>query len=383
MRGRRGQAALIAAVMVGIAAALVLGGAPVALAQDTPDTPDPDIAHVATTRLAPRLEELTFTSPLLSSETHVRVVLPAGYDSSTERYPVLWLLHGGGGNFRDWTDSGAALEATAGLPLIVVMPDSGAFGGYVDWWNFGAGGTPQWETFHLRKLLPWLDEHYRTVADRSGRAIGGLSMGGGGAMHYATRHPDLFVGAAAFSGAVDTNTIPVQLLVETSGLQELRPPGSLFGHRLTDEIRWRGHNPWDLAENLQGLFLQLDTGNGQPGGPGGDTGDPIEGQCWLMMSNLHQRLETLGTPHIWNDYGPGGHTWFYWRRDLQRAAPAPDGRLRRPARPTRARPLQEHRPELVGVRLDRRHHADRPSSSACCATPTATASCSRAAAPRW
>lgn len=280
------------------------------------------LVHVDTSRLGPRLHELRFTTPAVDGETRVRVIVPAGYDASTDRYPVLWLLHGGGGSFRDWTDTGQAVDLTAGLPVIVVMPDGGSFGGYSDWWNFGAGGPPLWETYHLHQLLPWIDAHYRTVAERSGRAIAGLSMGGGGAMHYAARHPDLFVGAAAFSGAVDTNTSPVQLLMGSSGLQALKPPGAQVGHRLTDEVRWRGNNPWDLAENLDGLFLQLDTGNGQPGGPApSDHGDPIEGQCWQMMTNLHRRLESFGIPHVWNDYGPGGHSWWYWRRDLAQLLP--------------------------------------------------------------
>ena len=120
-----------------------------------------------------------------------------------------------------------------------------------------------------------------------------------------------------FSGAVDTNTIPVQALVETSGMQEGHEAGAIFGHRATDEVRWRGHNTWDLAENLEGLFLQLDTGNGSPGGPAGDTGDPIETGCWEMMTNLHDRLVELGYDHIWNYYGAGGHNWWYWQHDLR------------------------------------------------------------------
>jgi S-formylglutathione hydrolase FrmB len=125
-----------------------------------------------------------------------------------------------------------------------------------------------------------VDQHYRTTGDRDGRAIAGLSMGGGGTMHYAARHPDLFTAAAAFSGAVDTNTLPVQALVQTAGFEDGHAPGSVVGLRLTEEVRWRGHNPTDLASNLEGLVLQLDTGNGLPGGPGGDTGDPVEAACF-------------------------------------------------------------------------------------------------------
>src|SRR3546814_10896308 len=99
-------------------------------------------------------------------------------------------------------------------------------------------------------------------------------------MGYATRHPDMFVAAAAFSGAVDTNTIPVQLLAQTSGMEDGAPLAGVYGLRATQEIRWRGHNPWDLADNLRSTYVELHTGNGLPGGPGGDVGDPVELAVW-------------------------------------------------------------------------------------------------------
>jgi hypothetical protein len=136
----------------------------------------------------------------------VRVLLPGGYASSGERrYPVLYLLHGSVDDYRSWTDKGDAEHLTAGLPMIVVMPDAGSGGFYSDWYNNGAGGPPEWETYHVRELIPWIDAHYRTIASRAGRATAGLSMGGFGAMTYPSRHSDLFVAAASFSGAVNTN----------------------------------------------------------------------------------------------------------------------------------------------------------------------------------
>lgn len=295
---------------------------------------EPRLEHVGTTKVSPRLEELTFRTPALDGESRVRVLLPAGYDSAGDRrYPVLYLLHGGTGSYLDWSTTGDAEAISDPYPLIIVMPDGSGYGSYMDWWNFGAGGPPMWETYHLRQLLPWIDAHYRTIAHRDGRAIAGLSMGGGGTMHYASRHPDLFTAAAAFSGAVDSNTVPVQLLMQTGGLQDGHPPGSLLGFRVTEEVRWRGHNPWDLAENLRGLFLQLDTGNGLPGGPGGDTGDPVEGAVHEMMVNLHERLDALRIPHLWNDYGPGGHTWYYWKRDLSELLPRLMERFAQPGAP--------------------------------------------------
>jgi S-formylglutathione hydrolase FrmB len=313
-------ALLLAPAAAGGDASVVAGGAPVA-----------GLEHVGAQR-AGRVEDLVFRTPALVGETRVRVLLPATYDAEPgRRYPVLYLLHGGTGSYLDWTTQGEAEALSAGLPLIIVMPDGSGFGGYMDWWNFGAGGPPAWETYHVRQLLPWIDDHYRTIPSRDGRAIAGLSMGGGGTMHYAARHPDLFTAAAAFSGAVDSNTLPVQALITISGLQDGSLPGAQVGLRATEEVRWRGHNPWDLAENLAGMFLQLDTGNGQPGGPGGDSGDPIEAAVHEMMTNLHERLDALGIAHLWNDYGAGGHTWFYWKRDLAELLPRLMERFEAPA----------------------------------------------------
>jgi S-formylglutathione hydrolase FrmB len=262
-------------------------------------------------RLDARLEQLAFRTPAVTATTSVRVMLPTGYDSHPRRrYPVLYLLHGATDGYASWTVKGDAERLTARYQVIVVMPDSGPSGGYTNWYNGGAGGPPQWETYHIDQLIPWIDRHLRTRADRSERAIAGLSMGGFGAMSYAARHPDLFVAAASFSGAVDTNE-PLDIAVT---------PSQTFGPRPTQEVRWRAHNPWDLAANLGGVSLTIRTGNGLPGGPFGG-GDIFEVTVHQMSVSFHAKLARLGIPSRWDDYGPGGHTWPYWQRDLRETLP--------------------------------------------------------------
>ena len=276
---------------------------------------------INTQRLSDRLTELTFTTTAVAGPTHVRILTPEGYDQSAPtRYPVLWLLHGADDSYKSWTDKGNAAAFTASDPVIVVMPDSGPDGGYINWFNGGKGGPPAWETYHIDQLLPWVDAHYRTIAERSERAIAGLSMGGGGAMTYAARHPDLFGDGASFSGAVDSNNPEEWPLVELGNYNGQL--GQVQGDRIAEEVLWRGHNPWDLADNLGNLtLLQIDTGNGLPGGPGHDLGDPIEAGVHAMSVSFNQRLNELGIAHVWDDYGAGGHQWFYWKRDLQQFLP--------------------------------------------------------------
>jgi S-formylglutathione hydrolase FrmB len=302
-------------------AALALALASLAMAAPA-QAADAGLVNTDTAQLSPRLQELTFTTPALDAPTKVRVLLPENYDASgLTRYPVLYLLHGSFGDQTDWTVKGDAANLTAPYPLIVVMPETGSVGNYSDWYNYGRFGTPMWETFHIGQLLPWIDAHYPTDGTREGRAVAGLSMGGHGSMGYAARHPDLFAAAGSFSGAVDTNNLFVQPLTANAGPMMGKPLDSVYGPRATEEVRWRGDNPVDLAQNLRGMFLQVDTGDGGAGGPGGDSGDPVEADVYQMSVAFHRRLDELGIPHIWNYYGPGGHTWYYWSRDLRQFLP--------------------------------------------------------------
>jgi S-formylglutathione hydrolase FrmB len=285
---------------------------------------------VTTSRVDPRLTELTFTTPALAEPTGVRVLLPDRYASSHRRYPVLYLLHGccnGNTGFRTWTDKLGAEALTSGLPLIVVMPDSGADGGYVNWWNAGAQGPPEWETYHIGQLIPWIDGHYRTVAGRSGRALAGLSMGGDGAIKYAARHPDMFVSASAYSGAVDLNI--VRPATDSVGLGNDQPLGSY----VNEQIRTRAVNPTDLAMNLRGLRLSLRTGNGKDAD--GHVVDVVEAVVHAANVSLHDRLDSLGIQHVWDDYGPGTHSGPYWTRDLSLDLPLIMRTFRKPPHPPR------------------------------------------------
>ena len=282
----------------------------------------PGLQETARTQLSGRLLELTMTTPALGKPVKVRVLLPPGYRTSTERYPVLYLLNGGGGSYLDWTAQGDAERITAKAKVLVVMPDGGQGGNYTNWYGKdGNGFTPQWETFHISQLLPWVDAHFRTIARRDQRIVAGLSMGGNGALHYAARHPDLFAGVASFSGANDTLNPVFRPITETTEISNGALPGSVFGPSLTQELRWREFNPVDLADNLRGLWVSLSFGNGQPGGPDGNGSDVIEQAVYDANVALHARLVQSKVPHVYNSYGPGAHNWFYWSRDLRQNLP--------------------------------------------------------------
>jgi S-formylglutathione hydrolase FrmB len=312
-------------------------------------------------QLSPRLTEVTMRTPSLDFPVRVRILVPGGYSAERKRrYPVLYLLHGSFDTSASWTDKGEAERITAGQPLIVVMPPTtgkGNAGGWAsDWRNEGRGGPPKWEAFLIDELIPWVDRNMRALPERGKRAIAGLSMGGFGAMSLAARHPDLFVAAGSFSGAVDTNYSPAQAVVQGETVADGgTTPDAIWGPRAVDEIYWRAHNPWDLAENLRGMALSIRTGNGQPGpydSPGPYT-EPVEYGVHEMSVSFHDRLAALAIPHVWDDYGPGTHSWPYWQREPAGGHPSIHGRLRPPGRGPEPVHLRVRGAELRRVRLAR------------------------------
>lgn len=275
---------------------------------------------VSRTALSSRLAEYELDSPTLRERTRLRILFPAGYsEDTTARFPVLYLLHGGEDDYRAWTDKGGAADTTRCSPAIVVMPDA-RNGFYSDWVKPGRYGRTPWERFHIGELVPWIDRTFRTEARRESRALAGLSMGGFGAMSYAARHPDLFSAAASFSGALDTNVYT--FIPGIAARRDGGAPGAIWGDRLAGAIRWRAHNPWDLAVNLRGMTLVVRTRTGLPGRlDRRRRPDPVETIVFHESLRFHRRLAQLGIEHEWH-YGPGTHDWPYWAVDLRETLPA-------------------------------------------------------------
>jgi enterochelin esterase-like enzyme len=155
-------------------------------------------------------------SAALGEAISYNVYLPYGYDRSTRRYPVLYLLHGRGDTMQAWTQVKGALDGMIQRhvipPVIAVLPDApwsqrGSW--YVDSRYTGADdpGRPV-ETALTRDLVHAVDAAYRTAAIRSARLVGGYSMGGAGALRFALAHQDLFGSALVLSPATYTPLPP-------------------------------------------------------------------------------------------------------------------------------------------------------------------------------
>lgn len=165
------------------------------------------------------------------------VYTPPGYDAAHHRYPVLYLMHGSPGTPADWFaggDAAATLDALIGAgtiqPLVVVAPDlDGTDSTDTECLDSTKGG-PQVESYLLEVVVPYVDAHYATVADRTGRAVGGMSSGGFCAVDLGLRHQDLFSAIAA--------------------IEPYTEPGSGGHAMLATTAQWDEH---DVSRYLPGL----------------------------------------------------------------------------------------------------------------------------------
>lgn len=165
------------------------------------------------------VQTLAYHSESLDREREAVVYLPPGYEDGAERYPVLYLLHGAGGDERTWVDRQQAhvildnLIADGRLdPLVVVMPY-----GYTTRLEEGvrrrgaAAYKTDMEEFavdFVEDLIPRVESRYRVRADREHRAIAGLSMGGGQSLAIGLSRPEMFSAVAGFSSAMQIANNP-------------------------------------------------------------------------------------------------------------------------------------------------------------------------------
>lgn len=176
----------------------------------------------------------------------VCVYLPPGYATSAFRYPVVYLLHGGGGDQADAVTYGHIQRVMDGLiaqdrgrAAIVVMPD-GANGQWYD----SVSGDLRNEEYVTKWVVPFIDRHFRTIAARKARAIAGISNGGYGAMLFAAKHPELFGAAGGMSSNLDAVTA-------ASGAK-------FSGLRDADGSAFHANHPVELVARLAHTDLVLD-----------------------------------------------------------------------------------------------------------------------------
>jgi S-formylglutathione hydrolase FrmB len=293
------------------------------------------MADASAPRAAGRIEAATFTSAALGVDKRYRVYLPGGYGDSGARYPVIYLLHGLGGDEDNWVEGGRLGPTADALSLdaIVVMPDGDA-GFYTNWAEpvsradclskrppFSATERPEaycvasarYEDYIRHDLVAHVDGSYRTLTDRAARGIAGLSMGGYGALAIAMKNPDVFSAAASHSGIASLLYDGPHPFQPGQGRRATRYeawgmtyPASFRAHMQKvfgpDLDAWRAHDPAVMAEDLRpgSLALYIDCG----------TEDGFQLQDGA--AHLSEILRERGVAHELF-LVPGNHNFGLWR----------------------------------------------------------------------
>jgi enterochelin esterase-like enzyme len=235
------------------------------------------------------VSRIEYWSSALGQKRVATVYTPPGYMNGSERYPVLYLVHGAGDSYDSWTSVGHAnlildnlIAAGKARPMIVVMP----FGHTPDRPNANGAGNMLANTDFgddlIKDLIPYVDGQFRTRADQQDRAMAGLSMGGSHTLRFGLTHPELFDHIGIFSmglGLQGNNDVTAYETANDAALKTAAQDLDLVYYAIgTDDFLYNTSAP------TRGMF------------------------------------DKYGIKYVYNESG-GGHTWINWRRYLADFAP--------------------------------------------------------------
>lgn len=255
---------------------------------------------ISSTTFAAKVDTLEIQSPAMDKTYKAAVVLPNSYTKSKANYPVVYLLHGAYGHFRDWLKSTPDKMLVHNLAdqynIIIVMPEGENFSFYLD---SPVNKGSQFETHITQEVIQKIDKTYRTIANKNGRVITGLSMGGHGALYLSTRHPELFAAAGSMSGAVDMGSIRNRDTPEK--INQLMEP--VFGPEGASQEVYDSHAVLGMVHKIKAnnLPLIIDCG--------------VDDFLIEHNRELHRRMVYAKIPHDYTERA-GAHTWEYWENAL-------------------------------------------------------------------
>ena len=252
---------------------------------------------------AATVDTIHIPSKVMNKDYKAVIVLPSSYLTGKKAYPVLYLLHGGYGHFDDWIkktpDTTLIQSLSDQYNFIVVMPEGEIFSYYL---NSPVMKESQFETYITKEVVEKIDASYRTIKDRKGRAITGLSMGGYGALYLSARHPELFCAAGSMSGALNPDMQGWKLQPELAkGIK--KEFEKILGPIETNQQVYADASVLNMADKIKADSIKLIFDDGV--------------EDFLIEANreLHRRLVANGTPHDYSER-PGSHTWEYWQNSL-------------------------------------------------------------------
>lgn len=233
-----------------------------------------------------KVDTIMTHSASMDKEIPALVITPDTYNSDTP-LPVMYLLHGHGGNYLSWTSSSdEALQMADKYNFIIVCPD-----GNKNSWYFDSpiDSTLRYETYIAKELVEWIDNNYKTIPNKKARAITGLSMGGHGALYLAFRHQDTFGACGSMSGGVDIRPFP-----NNWGIKKQ------LGKQNEHRENWENNTVVNMLHLLtpNTLAITIDCGT--------------EDFFYDVNVRLHDELTYRNIPHTFISR-PGVHNWDFWK----------------------------------------------------------------------
>ncbi|MEI7585840.1 alpha/beta hydrolase-fold protein [Runella sp.] len=213
------------------------------------------------------------------------VYTPPGYDKSTEKYPVLYLLHGGGEDQRGWATQGRTdlildnlIAEQKAKPMIIAMLDGNFYGNGGGVAGFGEPQLRAFENELKNAAIPFVESNFRVETDAKNRALAGLSMGGLQTLYAGIKNTAMFSSLGVFS----------------SGWWANNP-------KLSDpQYEFMKNNTSTINGNLKNLWISM-----------GGKEDIAHANCQIMM----KKFDEMGIKFQYSEYA-GGHSWPVWRHDL-------------------------------------------------------------------
>lgn len=256
------------------------------------------LTHIQTEKLKPSDGSEKTSLP-------VNVYLPEGYNTSSRKYPVLYLLHGAGDDHNGWVQFGEvqhiadeAIASGKATPMIIVMPKANTYNRYFNTHD----KKEMFEDFFFEDLIPAIEKNFRAYSEKEFRAVAGLSMGGCGSVVYGLRHPDKFSSVCPLSARIRGY----------DKADDARVGLSLYKTLDSEE------SAWDYMKQYGAVSLVREASEEQLKAWRGvrwffDCGD--DDSLYEGNSILHLEMRKQRIPHEFR-VRDGGHTWQYWRESL-------------------------------------------------------------------
>jgi enterochelin esterase-like enzyme len=215
------------------------------------------------------------------------IYTPAGYDNNlSTKYPVLYILHGGGEDERGWATQGKTdlildnlIAENKAKPMLVVMPD-----GNVDMQGFGENSLKMFEAELKQSVIPFVEKSYRAETDSKNRALAGLSMGGIQTLYIGINNTPLFSYLGVFSSGW---IIPMQSSIADAQYDNMMK------------------NADKINSSIKLFWVSV-----------GGKEDIAYNNCQLML----KKFDEMKIKYVYSEY-PGGHAWPVWRNNLFKIAP--------------------------------------------------------------